>query len=371
MAVMEMMSNEFEITFDDVLLLPRKATFPRSDEIEVVDVSTKVSKNIDLDIPIVSSHMPGVTEKDMAIAMSNLGGIGFIHQFQSAERQFELVKEAKKFGKVAVSLGSVGDENKDRIEKLLSVGADLICLSTYHSFSDKILSDIREIKSVFPKIELSAGPVVTAEAAVALAEAGVDSVNVGIGPGSHCTTRLVTGVGRPQLSAIKTCSDALEEYGVPVVAEGGVSKAADLAKALVFGASSVMIGGLFTGTDECPGSVVNRRGKKYKNTWGMCSDTSMSNRQVAIVESDNRGLKSLLNKWFDIGKVQSASSMFEEGVEGLVEYKGSVVTVVDELISGLRRSMWYQGARNIGELRKNAKVVLVSNNTLVENIPRI
>jgi len=210
--------------------------------------------------------------------------------------------------------------------------------------------------------------VVTKDGTEALVKAGVDSIRIGIGPGSHCTTRLVTGVGRPQLSSIQECYKVAKKYKIPLIAESGIKHPGDIPKALVFGASAVMIGGLFAGTDECPGSTVRIQGKTYKYSWGMCTDNALRHNTPKLLAVSN-----LLNRTRRLTKKEADvdNKLFEEGVEGLVPYKGGVGPVIKKLIEGTRRSMWYQGARNISNLRKKARVVLVSSNTATENIPRI
>jgi len=239
------------------------------------------------------------------------------------------------------------------------------------------LKFIKEVRKKYPKAQLSTGPIATKEAVVELAKSGIDSLNVGIGPGSHCTTRLVTGVGRPQLSAVLECSKAAKKYKIPIISEGGIKYPGDLAKALAFGASAVMIGGMFSGTEESPGEIIKIDGKKYKNTWGMCSKkaiTSNDSDNKNFLEKNLHLLKSKVKNIVFSNKSQSltpGNEALEEGVEALVEYKGSVKPILNKLTGGLRRSLWYQGAHDIAELQEKARLVLISDNTNLENIPRI
>ena len=193
---------------------------------------------------------------------------------------------------------------------------------------------------------------------------------VGIGGGSHCTTRLVTGVGRPQLSTITDCYKVTKRYDIPLISDAGIKYTGDVAKALVFGADCVMIGGMFAGTNEAPGEIVRKGDKKYKYSWGMCSDTALKHKQpqrrFSLKEIINF-MKGLIN----YNTTEYKDKLFEEGLGGLVPYKGSVIPILEDLVNGTRRTMWYLGARNIPQLQKKARVVIVSNNSKFENLPRI
>ena len=375
---MKILSKTPEITFDDVLLLPQFSKFSINQENKIVDLSTKISKKLSIDIPIISSPMPGVTEDEMAITIGKMGGIGFIHSFQSFDRQLNQVNKVKKQKiKVAATVIAQSEDALRHIEKLLNLGTDLICLYTYHSLNQETIKFIKEIKKRFPKIQLSTGPIATKEAVKRLSEAGIDSLNVGVGPGSHCTTRLMTGVGRPQLSAVLECSKEAKKYGIPIISEGGIKYPGDISKALAFGASAVMIGGMFSGTAESPGEIFYKDKQKFKASWGMCSNTAMTHQHLKIkyninfIVSVKKYIKSILPLEKFKEKNSEKKTLFEEGTEGLIKYKGSVVPIIKELIGGTRRSMWYQGSTNIGELQKKSKVILTSKNTLNENIPRI
>ena len=376
---MKIISNTPEITFDDVLLIPQYSTYESYDELKEVNLRTKISKNIELDVPIVSSFMPGVTEDAMAIAMSEMGGLGFVHSFQSFDRQLDQVKRVKAVGhRVAATVMDQSDKGLKQVGDLLKLKTDLICVFTSHAYNKRVLDFIKKIKKKYPKAEICAGPIVTKEAVEGLAKVGVSSLTVGIGPGSHCTTRLVAGVGRPQLSAIAECAKAAKKYNIPIIADGGVKYAGDIAKALAFGASAVMLGGMLAGTDEAPGELIKKNDKQYKSSWGMCSDTAMSHRhlveKISFQELFSK-FKSIVKELIINGslpvKKQVAKKNFEEGVEGLIEYKGSVKVIIEDLINASRRSFMYQGVKNIKDLQKKAKVVLVSENTVVENKPRI
>ena len=364
-----MVSDKAEITFDDILLLPNKSDYRMSEEVNKTNLSTKISKNLEIKIPIVSSPMPGVTEDEMAITLGKMGSLGFIHYFQGFERQLAQVSNVKKQKvKVAATVGDLTNKGLNHIEHLLKANVDLISIDTPHAHNKQVLQFIEKVKKTFPKIELNAAVVVTQEGTKELIKLGVDSIRVGIGPGSHCTTRLVTGVGRPQLSTIKRCYDVAKKENVPLIAEGGIKVAGDIPKALAFGASAVMIGGMFAGTDECPGKIVKKKGKLYKYSWGMCTDPALKHQTPKLLSTP--GLFSRISSIFRLKK-DTSDKLFEEGVEGLIPYKGSVKPVVENLVSGIRRSMWYQGARNLKQLKEKARYVLVSPQTMAENTPRI
>lgn len=371
---MKIVSPEPEITFDDVLLLPNKSEFPIEEEGHI-SLKTKVSKNISLDIPILSAPMPSITEDGMAIALGKAGGIGVIHFFQSFERQLDQIAEVKR-AKVKVSAGvsELTRQGIRHVGNLLKAGTDLISVESYHGQNRQLIEFIKELKNTYRGVEILAGYVVTAEAAKSLVKAGADAIRVGIGGGSHCTTRLITGIGRPQLSAVADCYKVTKKHNIPLISDTGIKHAGDIPKALVFGADCVMIGGLLAGTSESPSKVFTKNGRKYKYSWGMCTDTALKRKQLptAFSLTDVKLLiKTGLKRFLKYGEAKKEEKLFEEGVGGPVEFKGSTAPVLKELVAGTRRSMWYQGVRNITQLRKNARVVLVSSSTKQENVPRI
>jgi IMP dehydrogenase len=374
---MKITNHEPEITFDDILLLPGYSTFEMNEDLKKISLKTRISKNIKLDIPITSSPMPGLTEEKMAIALGKLGGLGFIHPFQSKNLQLAQLRKVKKHQvKVAASVIDLSlDKGVDHVKNLHQAGVTLISIETSHAHNKQTIAFIKKIKKNYPKIEVSASLVVTGEATKDLIKAGADSIRVGIGGGSHCTTRLVTGVGRPQLSAIAECYKVAKKYDIPILSDTGIKYSGDIPKALAFGGESVMIGGLLTGTDECPGNIITKKGKKYKHSWGMCTQEAIIHNQPflenpyqAILKQTKEIAKTIL------GRNQNQLNkklIFEEGVAELIPYKGSVTQVVEELVAGTKRSMWYLGATNISQLQKRTKWVMVSNSTHLENVPRI
>ena len=459
------------LTFDDVLLLPAESdVLPRQ-----VDVSAQLTRNLRLQIPIVSAAMDTVTEARTAISMAQAGGMGFIHKNMSPAQQALEVTKVKKYesGMVvdpvtiepearlfqALELmrqhdisgipvtrkgrlvgivtnrdlrfeknleqkvedvmtrdlitcreGISQDEakellHKNRIEKLLVVdekfelkglitikdiektrahpnaakdehgrllvgaavgvapdrdervhallraGADVIAVDTAHGHSKGVIESVRALKGNFRDIELVAGNVATGEAAAALCEAGVDAVKVGIGPGSICTTRVVAGVGVPQISAIDNCVRAASRFGVPCISDGGIKYSGDIVKAIATGAHSVMIGSLFAGTEEAPGEVILYQGRSYKSYRGMGS--------MGAMKQGSR------DRYFQAG--EEDLKLVPEGIEGRVPYKGPLAMNVHQLVGGLRAGMGYTGCRTVEELRTRAKFVRITQAGLRES----
>jgi IMP dehydrogenase len=459
------------LTFDDVLLVPAYSEVTP----DVVQTRTRLSRNIWLNLPLVSSAMDTVTETAMAIAMARAGGIGILHKNMTLEAQAEMVRKVKrsesgmivdpitlppqalledaenlmqeyrisgvpivneggkllgivtnrdlrfeddltqrvdaimtredlitvpqgttlesaramfrqhKVEKLLVvdssyrltglmtikdlqkrldfpnaakdSLGrllvgaavGISKDFEARAEALVAAGVDVLVLDSAHGHSKNILDGVRSLKKTYPKLEVIAGNVATADGAAALVDAGVDAVKSGIGPGSICTTRVVTGVGVPQISAIMDCVSKAGD--VPIIADGGIKQTGDIPKAIAAGANSVMIGGLFAGTDEAPGETILREGRKYKTYRGMGSAGAMS-----AGSSD---------RYF-----QSGSRKFvPEGIEGIVPYKGSVGDVIYQMVGGLKAAMGYTGSESIEHLRQHAKFTRITMAGLIESHP--
>jgi IMP dehydrogenase len=460
------------LTFDDVLLLPAESdVLPK-----MVETSTRLTKNVQLHVPIVSAAMDTVTEARMAIAMAAQGGLGFIHKNLSVEEQAAEVLKVKKYESAVVGdpitiepdaplhravalmrengisgipvvqrgrlvgiltnrdlrfeknleqkveqvmtkelvtaregvtieeakellhrhriekllvvnegyelrglitikdiekiqkhpnaakdrLGrllcgaavGVGPDREQRIQALLKAGVDVIAIDTAHGHSRGVIDAVKATKANFKNVELIAGNVATGEAAEALCKAGVDGVKVGVGPGSICTTRVVSGVGVPQVTAVDECTRAADKYGVPVISDGGVKYSGDLVKALAAGASCVMIGSLLAGTEESPGEVILYQGRSYKQYRGMGSIGAMK-----------KGSK---DRYFQ-ADVSEADKLVPEGIEGRVPYKGSVEMTLFQLAGGLRSGMGYLGCRTIAELRVKSRFVRISSAGLRES----
>jgi IMP dehydrogenase len=460
------------LTFDDVLLLPAESdVLPKA-----VETSTRLTRNIHLNVPIVSAAMDTVTEARMAIAMAAAGGLGFVHKNLSIDEQAAEVVKVKKYESAvvtdpvtiepeapihrAVALmrehgisgipvvqrgrlvgiltnrdlrfernleqrveqvmtkelvtareGVTIEEAKDllhrhRIEKLLVVneafelrglvtikdiekiskhpnaakdrhgrllcgaavgvgadreariaallkaGVDVVAVDTAHGHSRGVVDAVRATKANFKGIELVAGNVATGDAAEALCKAGADAVKCGVGPGSICTTRVVSGIGVPQITAVDECARAADKYGVPVISDGGVKYSGDVVKALAAGASSIMIGSLLAGTEEAPGEVILYQGRSYKSYRGMGS--------LGAMKSGSK------DRYFQ-ADVQDADKLVPEGIEARVPYKGSAEMTLFQLVGGLRSGMGYVGCRTIAELRTKPRFIRISQAGLRES----
>ncbi len=458
------------LTFDDVLLVPGYSTITAKD----VSLKTRLTRNINLNIPLVSAAMDTVTEARLAIAIAQEGGIGIIHKSMSIEQQAMEVRAVKKYESgvvkdpitidaeasirdlmaltrehnisgvpvlqngelvgivtrrdvrfepnldtrissvmttknrlVTVGEGAPADDvrsllHKHRIEKVLVVneqfdlrglitvkdidkaeqfpnackddqgrlrvgasvgtspdtdervaalvaaGADVLVVDTAHGHSRNVIERVRRIKKIHPDVQVVGGNIATGEAALALAEAGADGVKVGIGPGSICTTRIVSGVGVPQITAIHDVASALQDKGIPVIADGGIRFSGDIAKAIVAGASSVMVGSLFAGTEEAPGETELYQGRSYKSYRGMGSLGAMARNQGSS------------DRYFQDASL-GAEKLVPEGIEGRVPYKGPVSTIIHQMMGGLRSSMGYTGSEDMDTMRTRPKFVRVTS----------
>jgi len=456
------------LTFDDVLLVPAFSDVLPKD----TSLSTQLTRNISLNIPLVSAAMDTVTEARLAIAMAQEGGIGIVHKNLTATQQaaevakvkrhesgvlrdpitiepeltvrqvialtqqhkisgLPVVKNGKVVGivtnrdlrfetnldqpvsnvmtprerlvtvseddsleqakalmhkhrlervlvmgednslkglitvkdiqkatehpwaskdihgklRVGAAVG-VGDGTEERVEKLVAAGVDVIVVDTAHGHSKGVLDRVRWVKQNFPQVDVIGGNIATASAALALVEHGADGVKVGIGPGSICTTRIVAGVGVPQISAIANVAKALQGTGVPVIADGGIRYSGDISKALAAGASAAMMGGMFAGTEEAPGEVVLFQGRSYKAYRGMGSLGAMTQGSA--------------DRYFQ-DPANNADKLVPEGIEGRVPYKGSVLSIIFQLVGGVRSSMGYVGCRSIAEMHEKAEFVEISS----------
>jgi IMP dehydrogenase len=240
----------------------------------------------------------------------------------------------------------VGDGTEERVEKLVAAGVDVIVVDTAHGHSAGVIERVRWVKTNYPKVEVIGGNIATADAARALLNAGADGVKVGIGPGSICTTRVVAGVGVPQITAISDVSKALEGTGVPLIADGGIRFSGDISKALAAGASTCMMGGMFAGTEEAPGEVVLFQGRSYKSYRGMGSLGAMADGSA--------------DRYFQ-DPANNADKLVPEGIEGRVPYKGSVLAIIYQLVGGVRASMGYCGCATIEEMRTKPEFVQITS----------
>ena len=462
------------LTFDDVLLVPAHSTvLPNT-----ANLSTKLTKEINLNIPILSAAMDTVTETKLAISLAQEGGIGFIHKNMTIERQADRVRKVKKFEsgivsepvtvspnltlaelaemvkkngfagypvvdsennligiitgrdtrfvkdlsktvsqvmtkkedlvtvkegasreeilelmhqhrvekvlvvndsfklkgmitvkdfqkaeqkpnackdefgrlRVGAAVGA-GPGNEERIDALVKAGVDVLLIDSSHGHSEGVLQRVRETRAKYPSLPIVAGNVATAEGAIALADAGASAVKVGIGPGSICTTRIVTGVGVPQITAIADAAAALKDRGIPVIADGGIRFSGDIAKAIAAGASCVMVGSMFAGTEEAPGEIELYQGRAFKSYRGMGSLGAMAKGSSdRYFQSDN-----------------AADKLVPEGIEGRIPYKGYLKEIIHQQMGGLRSCMGLTGCATIDELRTKAEFVRISGAGIKES----
>ncbi len=343
------------LTYDDVLLLPDASNVIPSE----VNTTTRLTRTIELKVPILSSAMDTVTESAMAIAMAKAGGIGIIHRNLAVEAQVENVIEAKKFGVVGAAVG-VGEDGFARASALIESGVDVIVVDTAHGHHNGVLESVAWIKKNFPLIQVIGGNVATRAGAQALINAGVDAVKVGVGPGSICTTRVVAGVGVPQVTAIIEAHKACFAAGIPLIADGGLQYSGDIAKAIVAGADTVMLGSLLAGCDESPGELIEVNGRKFKDYRGMGSLGAMQSRGEQKSYSKDRYMQD---------DVLAEDKLVPEGIEGKVAYRGPVSTVIHQLVGGLRSGMGYAGASDIAALQERGQLIQITSAGLQESHP--
>ena len=344
-----MVTIKESLTFDDVLLLPKYSDVLPSE----TDISLSLTSKIKLRVPFLSSAMDTVTESKMAIAIAEAGGIGIIHRNLNIKEQTkEIIKVKKKKLFVGAAVGTNKDDI-DRAKSLIANGCDLIVIDTAHGHSKKVLKILSKLKKLENSIPFCVGNIATAEAAKKLYNSGADIIKIGIGPGSICTTRMVAGIGVPQISAILEVKNALKKKKVKIISDGGIKFSGDIAKALAAGADAIMMGSIFAGTDESPGKKFKFKGKLYKQYRGMGSIGAMSSGSA--------------NRYFQ-KNFKDKSKFVPEGVEGRVEYKGSVSKIIYQLKGGLRSSMGYIGAKNLNQISKNAKFTKITKAGFYESM---
>ncbi len=336
----ELSCSRVGLTYDDVLLVPRKSEVRSRRN---PNLGAKITKLRSLQIPIISANMDTVTESEMAIAMNVLGGMGIIHRFLSIENQ---VAEVRKVADseatiISASLG-VNDDFKERARALVDAGVNVLTIDIAHGHSIQMLETLKFLKDSFPGVEVIAGNISTPEAAEELIEAAADSLKVGIGPGSMCSTRVITGCGVPQMTAVAFCTEVADAYGVPVIADGGIKSSGDIVKALAAGAQTVMLGNLLSGTMETPGDIKSGH-KIYR---GMASKSAQVSWRGVLPEG-----------------------MAPEGESTRVSVKGRVRDVVMELCGGIRSGMSYLNAETITELQNNARFIQITSHGVFESKP--
>ncbi|WP_374030216.1 guanosine monophosphate reductase [Bdellovibrio bacteriovorus] len=326
------------LTFDDVLIVPARSDIrSRRDP----HLTTKLTKNISIETPIISANMDTITEYDMAFAMNQLGGVGILHRFITIEEQASQARRLKEAGVKVISASvGVGEEFKARAKAVIDAGANVITIDIAHGHSVQMMETMKWLKDNYPKIDIIAGNMATPDAARDLIEAGADAIKVGIGPGSMCTTRIITGCGVPQLTAVALCSEIAESYGVPVIADGGIRTSGDMVKAFAAGANVVMLGSMLSGTIETPGEIKNGK-KQYR---GMASRSAQDSWRGGVPEG-----------------------MAPEGESTQVNVKGHVKDVILEVTGGIRSGMSYVNATTISEIREKALFMEMSANGVAES----
>jgi len=330
-------------TFNDVLIVPNYSAIEPKD----AQVRTALMRGIFIDVPFLSAAMDMVTDAGMAVALGSLGGLGVLHRNQTVANQAGMVARVKKHK--IFTAAACGPFDFPRAAALKKAGADILVIDCAHGHNRAVLQSARAIKQKLG-IRMIVGNIATAEAARE-ACAFADAVKVGVGPGSICTTRIVSGVGVPQLTAIIDVARAAKKFGVPVIADGGMQTSGDIAKALAAGASAVMLGNIFAGTDAAPGRVITKNGKKFKQYRGM-------------------GSKEVLTERFSSDRyLVEGRKAVAEGVAGLVPYRGALADVVAELASGIQVAFGYVGAKNIAEFQRKARFIKISPASYAESKP--
>ncbi len=390
------------LTFDDVLLTPGYADFSRAD----ITLDTKLSKNITLKSPLVSAPMDTVTESALAIALAIEGGIGFIHRNLTIADQATEVKKVKTHSTgsgqallVGAAIG-VSEGYKERLEALVKAGADAIVLDSAHGWTIKFKEALTFIKNTYPEVDVIVGNIATFDAAQDLSRAGADGLRVGMGPGAICTTRIISGMGIPQITAVMETVRGAKEFGVPVIADGGIKYSGDMIKALAAGASSVMMGSYFASCVESPGKVVQLTKSlvpsRFKSIFGKQTkelEAKIHENNEGLVEIAPQNLEKMEEVYYfktyrgmgSVGAMQHGAKiksedeyhgksykdkvLVAEGVEGLVPIKGSVKDLLDQALGGIKSGMFYVGAKSISELQEKAQFIQITQASLTESHP--
>lgn len=351
------------LTFDDVLLVPQYSEITP----DMADVSTKLTNTFKMNVPFLSAAMDTVSEHKLVTALALAGGLGVIHKNMSIADQAKEVEMVKNYefdneknkrvlidkkGRLCVGAAiGVTADMMDRVHALMDAGVDVFVLDSAHGDSKNIINAIKNLRLEYPSMELIAGNVATYEGALDLMKAGASAVKVGMGPGSICTTRIIAGIGVPQLQAVMDCARASKEMNVPIIADGGIKYSGDVVKALAAGANTVMLGGLFATCEEAPGDIYESNGKKYRTYRGMGSIEAMA--------------KGSTDRYFQTGHKKFVA----EGVQGIVEVKTIVEELVFQLIGGLKAGMGYCGSKDIPTLQEKGTFIKITNNALLESHP--
>ena len=330
------------LSYDDVLAVPQRSPVDTRDN---VDLTTEIADGLTLSVPVVTAAMDTVTESEMALAVAESGGLGVIHRFLPIDEQAAMVESiADNHGVSVAAAVGIAEPHLDRATALVEAGVDLLVLDVAHGHMERTLGVTEELAEAFPETALCAGNVATESGVADLAAAGADCVKVGVGPGSHCTTREVTGFGVPQFTAVDRCANAAREHNVSIIADGGIRTSGDAVKALLVGADAVMMGGYFAGCEESPGEIVEIDGEQYKRSRGMSTAAAAEDREdkEGVVEAD-------------------------EGVEAITKYSGPVKPRLAEFTAGIRSGFSYAGAHDIETARENAEFMKIQGTTTNRN----
>lgn len=366
----EINNMNYSLTFDDILLLPGYTDFDRDE----INLETKLTKKIKLKIPLISSPMDTVTESKLAIVLAKLGGIGIVHRNLTIADQAEEINKVKNENLLVGGAIGVGQGFEERLNVLVKNKVDVIVIDSAHGFTKKIIDAVLFIKNKYLSLEVIAGNIATYEGAIGLIQAGVDGLRVGMGPGAICTTRIISGMGVPQISAIKETFKAASKYNVPIIADGGIKHSGDMTKALTAGASTIMMGSFFASAMESPGKIVELEKEKVPRRF----KSIIKDKQDRYFFKEYRGMGSIgaMEKGVKIksegefhGKNYKDKVLVAEGVEGLVPIRGTVKHLVDHALGGIKSGMYYVGAKNIQSLQKKGRFIQITQASLVESHP--
>ncbi len=357
------------LTFNDVLVKPGYTDFER-DEIQL---DTRLSRNIRLTAPFVSSPMDTVTEGELAIALAKQGGIGIIHRNLTIEAQATEVRKVKKAGyHAAAAVGSSKGYEK-RVAALIEAGADAILIDSAHGYAKKVIEATIYVKKNF-NLDVIAGSVATAEAATALIDAGADGLRVGMGPGAICSTRIVSGMGVPQLSALLEIAPIAKKADVPLIADGGIINSGDVVKAIVAGASTVMMGRMFAACEESPGRLFEIAAKDVPASYnsllnGAKTYTFKEYRGMGSLASMKRGLEVSSEDEFHGKNYSGKDTLIAEGVEGIIPCSGTVEQLVDQFKGGVVSGLFYLGTPSVAEAQADGELIQITQASLIESHP--
>lgn len=367
---MEHNNNIFKtsLTFNDVLLRPGYSDFDRGD----IFIKSHLTRNISLSSPLVSSPMDTVTESRLAIALAKLGGIGIIHRNLTIIDQAKEVSLVKAKGYLVGAAVGASAGYEERVKALVNAGVDVVLVDSAHGYASKVIKAVKFIKKNY-SVDVVAGSIATADGARALIDAGADGLRVGMGPGAICSTRIISGMGVPQLSALLEVSAVANPVGVPIIADGGIINSGDATKALAAGASTIMMGRMFAATKESPGKIVTLKATNVPSRFQSILDGSESYcfkeyRGMGSLAAMKRGVQVSSEDEFH-GKNYQGDVLIAEGVEGLVPCSGTVKQLVDQFVGGIISGMYYIGAKSIDDLWGSAQFIQITQASLSESHP--